>query len=47
MEKEIYQGNFEVFKQLFANKKGLKINQLEKYVNNYNEDIQQFYKNES
>ena len=47
MEKEIYQGNFEVFKQLFANKKGLKINQIEKYVNNYNEDIQEFYKNES
>ena len=47
MEKEIYQGNFEVLKQLFISKKGLKINQLEKYVNNYNEDIQKFYKNES
>ena len=46
MEKEIYEANFEVLKQLFISKKGLKINQLEKYVNIYNEDIQEFYKNE-
>ena len=39
MEKEIYENNFYVFQLLFAKKKGLNINQIEKYVNNYDEDI--------